>query len=113
MGLTGKGVVVRQVNTQQSSNNSTCCSEVSYDDYDIPYYYPSLNTITWLGSIIFWFLIVGIIVQAAIIGLIAFLAPRRKSYKCPECKRVFPLSGEIPDYCELCGADLKKDMRPH
>lgn len=115
MGIKGKNIVVRQVSTEKPANNETCCgtTTVYEDDYYIPYYYPSMNTIMWFGSIIFWIFIACVIVQGALIGLIAFFAPRRKSYRCPKCKRTFPMPGQMPDYCEFCGADLKENLRPH
>lgn len=96
-------------------------SSVSYDT-GYYYYYPtfSLPQINWaapinfLGSALFWGIVIFIFSQIAIWGILIFIAIfKPNKFYCPKCDRAFTYKGKRPRFCPLCKVDIDEYIKPH
>ena len=106
--------------TRTVQPSAPASSHVTYDT-GYYYYYPtfSLPHINWqapinfLGSALFWGIVIFVISQVAIWGILIFIAMfKPNKFYCPKCDRAFTYKGQRPKICPLCGVDIDEFIKP-
>ncbi|MBD5401441.1 hypothetical protein HDR58_01385 [bacterium] len=87
--------------------------ELSYDDYDLPYYY-SVGSLISSGLVFLGIVEVFVFSIVLAFGVIWFIIRKNKenTYKCSGCGKEFKHNGMKPKVCIECGAELKSPKCP-
>ncbi|MBR1460919.1 hypothetical protein IJ596_04730 [bacterium] len=107
--------------TRTVQPSAPAASQVTYDT-GYYYYYPTFSLphidlsapINYLGSALFWGIIIFILSQVVVWGILIFVYIfRENKFCCPRCSRIFKYKKQRPRFCPLCGANIDEYIKPH